>query len=718
MNRNHRNIYLVITLLLALTLSFSLFSFASEETYSKKISAIKAFVEKRMKVDRIPGLIIALYKDDFTWAQGFGYSDLENKVEAKPETAVRLASVSKLMASIAALKLAQEGKLDLDGDIRKYVPYWPEKRWVVTSRLLMGHLGGISHYKNYDLEGHFKTHYDTRASIDVFKDWDLIAEPGTRYQYSSYGYNLLGAVVEGASGEKFGPHMRANVWDPFGMDNTRLDSPDDLIPNRSRGYRIINGEIKNSEFVDISSRFAAGGLRSTMLDLMKLSRGLDEGKVLEPKYMDMMYTSLTKKDGRDTGYALGWRTGSRSGRWVVSHSGSQAETRTFFLRIPREKFAVAVASNLEGSSPRLYVNAIMAIFMNDYPLDVEITSPEKAAVLVGISLAWNNGLGYRQRYDKPFTENSEELAKAFEHFNQNVKEGSAVSTLRDGIHPLTGRPLIAVGSYMAQQLLNKHGKEKLDNYRNMNPFEFFADYIALYKADSGISSQYRFTAEMENALPALKTRWDAVWTDEVKSAYLMNDSELEKIIPTLVKIFSDKPFYPDFSMRLNSYAYLLKGRGELDRGLEILKTAAVLYPSDFNLLDSIAEFYLEKGDKKISREYYLKALDKDPRMFSAKQALLKFEPYALTSDQKEAIIGEYQFADGMKATIKMENGVLIVYPTGLPRMRVHAITDTMCLVEEEDGDVTTIEFDKDEKGNITAITVFVSGADMKGTKVQ
>ena len=165
--------------------------------------------------------------------------------------------------------------------MQTYVPYFPKKQWPVTVRQVLGHLGGISHYKNPANELHIKDHRSTREAIALFENFDLVAEPGTRYSYSSYGYNLLGAIVEAASGMSFGDYMRENIWQPLGMTSTRMDDPLDVIPNRVRGYQLLDGKVKNSEFIDISSRFAAGGTRSTIPDLLKFAKGMMDGNLLK-----------------------------------------------------------------------------------------------------------------------------------------------------------------------------------------------------------------------------------------------------------------------------------------------------------------------------------------------------------------------------------------------------------------------------------------------------
>ena len=175
----------------------------------------------------------------------------------------------------------------------------------ITVRQLLGHIGGISHYQNYDLEGHFKDHKNTRESIAVFENFDLVAEPGTQYNYSSYGFNLLGAVIEGASGKSYGEYMTENVWKPLGMKDTRMDDPLEIIPNRVEGYQMIDGKIKNSEFVDISSRFAGGGTRSTVPDMLNFAKNLYDGKLLSDKMRSEMWTAQSTRDGRNVGYGYG-----------------------------------------------------------------------------------------------------------------------------------------------------------------------------------------------------------------------------------------------------------------------------------------------------------------------------------------------------------------------------------------------------------------------------
>ncbi|HEY0380278.1 MAG TPA: serine hydrolase domain-containing protein [Pyrinomonadaceae bacterium] len=323
------------------------------DKYAEKLRAFEEFVREQMEKNKIPGLTVGFVKDDYVWVKGFGFADVENKVPAKAESSYRLASVQKSMTAVAILQLVAQGKINLDAEVQAYVPYFPKKKFPVTIRQLLYHLGGIPHYVNRDAEQHIKVHKTTREAIAIFENFDLVAEPGTKFSYSSYGYNLLGAVIEGASGQSYADYMREHVWQPLGMNGTRMDDPLDLIPDRVRGYQLVNGELKNSEFVDVSSRFAAGGARGTVLDLLKFMRGLNEGKLLSQASVDLMYAPTKTRDGgvsgfpKTGGYGMGWNLLPQQSGLVVINDGGQQETRTFILNFPAKKFALAVAQNLE-----------------------------------------------------------------------------------------------------------------------------------------------------------------------------------------------------------------------------------------------------------------------------------------------------------------------------------------------------------------------------------
>lgn len=310
---------------------------------------LERVVTELMRKERIPGLVLGVARNDCMWVRAFGVSDVENSTPMTPESSFRLASVQKSMTAAAVLQLAGQGKLDLDAPIQRYVPDYPRKRWPITARELLSHLGGVPHYVNRDVEQHIREHRTTRESIAIFAGYDLVAEPGTRYSYSSYGYNLLGAAIESASGMAYADYMRTHVWEPAGMRDTRMDDPLALVPHRVRGYQLVDSVLQNSEFVDVSSRFAAGGTRGTVPDLLRFMIALDAGRLVADSTRRLMLTPARTRDGAPVPYGTGWQIPPfRERGSLVTNDGGQQETRTFILYEPERHLCMALAMNLEA----------------------------------------------------------------------------------------------------------------------------------------------------------------------------------------------------------------------------------------------------------------------------------------------------------------------------------------------------------------------------------
>ncbi len=244
------------------------------------------------------------------WTGGFGLADAENAVPATAETMYRLASVSKTMTATAAMQLAERGRLDLDAPIRRYVPGFPEKPWPITTRQLLGHLGGIRHYLPNEEFDATRQYVGVLEGLDVFKDDPLVHEPGTAYLYSTYGFDLVGAVVEAASGARFLDYLRENVFRPAGMESIRDDDARVLIPHRAQGYvRLVNGELRNAAPADTSYKIPGGGLIATAADVVRFAAALENGALVKPETRTEMWTRQKTRSGQVAGLRprLGYR---------------------------------------------------------------------------------------------------------------------------------------------------------------------------------------------------------------------------------------------------------------------------------------------------------------------------------------------------------------------------------------------------------------------------
>jgi len=603
-------------------------SFAQQKNpYSGKIKTFEKFVQQQMEIDKIPGLSIGFYKDDFFWAKGFGYADLENKTQAKENSAYRLASNTKSMVAVAILQLMEKGKVDLDAEVQRYVPYFPRKKWPVTVRPLLGHLGGISHYKNYELEGKIREQKDTKESLAIFADWELIAEPWTKYQYSSYAYNLLGAIIEGAAKQPFGDYLKENLWDPLEMKNTYMDDPHKLLPNRVRGYRLIDGEIKNSEYVDISSRFAAGGTRSTVLDLLKYAKGLSTEKILSKESIDLMYTSMVLKDGYFTDYGMGWVVPPVNGRFHVYHTGGQPETRTLLVRFPKENFALALAYNLEAPHLHIYSHRLFQLFF-DEPWNMYVYTGNKFddALIYGMWSVFNYGLGHFDRYEEPLSVDEKELTGAIDYYNLCMNRDSLksdhnkfVKKIKSGRHPVANQAFVKIGSYMAKQLQEKNGANSLKKYTKVGAIGFFDDYIKMYKKEPTHSTKIQFSESFEKIVEKWNQDWARVCNDYTRGLALAPFSEVKTMAKKLNKLFAGANVYPNFVAdfsRLARYFYL---KGDKKKTFETAKLALKLYPNSSLAHVMLANSYVRFGEKDLALQSYQKAkeLNPDDRFVSA-----------------------------------------------------------------------------------------------------
>jgi serine beta-lactamase-like protein LACTB, mitochondrial len=334
------------------------------------IANIEKAVSMQMSKEDIPGLSLAVVMDrQLRWSNGYGLADVENFVPAKASTVYRLGSISKPITATAVMQLVERGKLDLDSPVQKYCSVFPRKPWPITSRELLGHLGGIRHYNEKEQRVEYTEHFDSVASgLAVFKDDPLLAEPGTQFHYSSFGYNLLGCVVEGASGQSFVDYIRENIFVPAGMDHMQVDSVFALIPNRARGYTLGNdGSLHNSELMDSSYKIPSGGLCSTALDLARFAIAIETGKLLKPETLAEMFTPVKTRDGKETEYGFGWGIGQLNGARTVGHSGGQSGVSTFLLLLPEKGLAVAVMCDLEGAKIQALARSVAEILLGPAP---------------------------------------------------------------------------------------------------------------------------------------------------------------------------------------------------------------------------------------------------------------------------------------------------------------------------------------------------------------
>ena len=314
-----------------------------------RVEAIEVVVVNEIARRGIPGLSLAIgHEGELVFANGYGFADIENFVSARADTVYRLASLSKTITAVAALQLAEKGRLDLDAPARRHCPAFPEKRWPLTPRQLLGHQGGIRHYR--DGERPMTRRFgSTEEALGLFKDDPLEFEPDTGILYSTYGYTLVGCVIEGAAGRPFAEVVREAVFLPAGMTRSQPDNVRPLIPNRARGYtRDGQGLLVNSDLADTSYKVPGGGLSGTAPDLARFGLALVSGALLEPESWAAMRTLQRTRGGQDRGHGLGLVLEEHDGTTEVWKDGGQAGVSTILYLGAGEGPVVAVLANHEG----------------------------------------------------------------------------------------------------------------------------------------------------------------------------------------------------------------------------------------------------------------------------------------------------------------------------------------------------------------------------------
>lgn len=317
--------------------------------YTDAITASAETLRGIMEEEAIPGLSVAVsVGGQVVWSQGFGFSDLEHRVAVTPQTRFRSGSVSKPLTAAGLGLLVEEGLVNLDLPVQRYTSF-PEKRWPVTTRAVAGHTAGIRHYRGAEFLS--SRYYDSvERALEIFENDTLLFEPGSAYRYSSYGWNLVSAVIEGASGVPFLEYMSTRVFEPLRMNATGPELNASIIPNRSGFYHLVGGEVFNAPYVDNSVKWAGGGFLSTPEDLLRFAWAHHTGPFLRDATREELFTSQRLIDGRETGYGIGWRTRlSGTEDLVVSHGGSSIGGRTYLLLNRTQEVAVALMANLSSA---------------------------------------------------------------------------------------------------------------------------------------------------------------------------------------------------------------------------------------------------------------------------------------------------------------------------------------------------------------------------------
>lgn len=313
-----------------------------------RADSVDDYLKSEMAKRHIPGLTVAVVRDGkIVKEQGYGLADMEASAPATPATVYMLASMSKQFTATGVMLLVQDGKVGLDDAVGKYLDGLPKTWRGITVRQLLNQTSGIPEWVPNPNKDPLLKAYTLAEIAEHAAVKPLAFAPGTRFEYSNTNYNLLAGIIEKASGKPYDEFLRARIFGPLGMSETAMYDPEEIARNRAVGYTRVGGKLFNNVLVyDPSFLAGAGGLQSTVGDLVKWDAALASGAVLPASSLAQMWTPPALPGGAHTDYGMGWLAQTTGGHRLVWHNGALPGAMGFIGRWPEDHLTVIVLSNM------------------------------------------------------------------------------------------------------------------------------------------------------------------------------------------------------------------------------------------------------------------------------------------------------------------------------------------------------------------------------------
>jgi serine beta-lactamase-like protein LACTB len=313
---------------------------SAQSTLTNAIMQARTIIQTEIET-KVPGLSVAVAVDGkIVWSEGFGYADLATKSPVTPVTRFRIGSISKPLTAAGLALLVERGEMDMDAPVQKYIPDFPQKDSTITIRMLAGHMSGIRNYRGSEAVSN-KPFPNLKAGLKIFENDPLESPPGTKFNYASYNWNVIGVAMEAAAKQNFLDYMEAAVIKPLDMTNTVPDLAGVIDPQRTQFYETdASGKFITAPKVDLSYAWPSGGFLSTSEDLVRFGSALLQPGFLKQESRRLLFISQKTSDGKLTHYGVGWFVGK-----VAYHGGDSIGGTSILMLDPVSHTAVAILSN-------------------------------------------------------------------------------------------------------------------------------------------------------------------------------------------------------------------------------------------------------------------------------------------------------------------------------------------------------------------------------------
>jgi CubicO group peptidase (beta-lactamase class C family) len=366
---------IISAVVLALSLAVSPAAQTRAPLTDSQIASIEGFVTTEMARAHVPGVAVGIYsRGTILLAKGYGLANVELGVPVKPETIFQSGSVGKQFVSAAIMMLVEERRVSLDDSITKYFPGAPASWKPIRIKNLLSHTSGLAEYESPDRTGpngpfYLRLDFTENQLLRKIEALPIENPPGAKWNYRNTNYVLLGFLIRRVTGMFYADYLAKRIFEPLGMNSTRLISDAGIIPNRAAGYQWEDDALKNQDWVSPTFNSTAdGALYFNVLDLAKWDAALYTTELLKQSSLDAMWTVYKLNDGKPNGdnYGFAWEITTQNGYRVIEHGGAWQGFTCQISRYPGDSLTVVVLTNSDSARPDFMAHVIAGLV--DAPL--------------------------------------------------------------------------------------------------------------------------------------------------------------------------------------------------------------------------------------------------------------------------------------------------------------------------------------------------------------
>ncbi|RSC92686.1 serine hydrolase domain-containing protein [Tenacibaculum singaporense] len=329
-------------------LCFLLTSMVSAQNLESEIDEI---LKVQFKDNESGVVALVAKKGNVIYKKAYGKANLELDVNMKPKNVFEIGSITKQFTAVSILMLLEEGKLDLENKLAKFIPNYPKGKEITIHHLLT-HTSGIKSYTSMQKFGEVTTQdVEPLKFIDFFKNEPMDFEPGEQYKYNNSGYFILGYIIERVSGISYPEFVEERIFKKLNMNSSSYGSHVKLIKNRAIGYRKRNGDYSNAQYISMSLPYAAGSLMSNVDDMLRWQTAIRNNTLVKKETIEKAFTNYALNNGKKIDYGYGWSLNEINGVPTVEHGGSIPGYKSMGVYVPSEDVYVIVFSNCGCKSP-------------------------------------------------------------------------------------------------------------------------------------------------------------------------------------------------------------------------------------------------------------------------------------------------------------------------------------------------------------------------------